>query len=85
MQSRFPARKANPVDPIPQGTETDENILERNGSILLGTEDKGVVVAIRTAEITMGKEDHRADLTPPIRKGGFQESFDLDHGFESKK
>jgi hypothetical protein len=58
MESRLSTREANPVDPIPQRMETGENIFERKGSILLGMENKGVVVAIRTAEITTGKKNH---------------------------
>jgi len=38
--------------------ETGENIFEWKGSILLGMENKGVVVAIRAAEITTGKKNH---------------------------
>jgi hypothetical protein len=58
MDSRLSARKANPVDPIPHGMQAGENIFQRDGSILLGMENKGVVVAIRTAKITVGKENH---------------------------
>jgi hypothetical protein len=43
-------------------------------------EDERMVVAVRTAEITVGKEKHRAEFPWPIQKGSFQKSFDLDHG-----
>jgi hypothetical protein len=32
--------------------------------------DEGMVVAVRTAEIAMGKEENRAKLSLPIQKGG---------------
>ncbi len=58
MDRGFSTREANPVDPIPHGMEAAENPFEWNGSKLLGMENKGVVVAIRAAEITVGKKDH---------------------------
>jgi hypothetical protein len=58
MESRLSAREADPVDPIPQRMKTGENIFRWKGGILLGMDDQGVVVAIRTAEITTGKENH---------------------------
>jgi hypothetical protein len=70
MESRLSTREANPVDPIPQRMETGENIFEWKGSILLGMENKGVVVAIRTAEITTRKKNHRAEFSPPVQEGG---------------
>ncbi len=79
MDRRLSTREANAIDPIPQRMKADENIFQWNGSILLGMENKGMVVAIRAAEITAGKENHRAEFPPPIREGGFQESLDLDH------
>jgi hypothetical protein len=42
-------------------------------------ENKGMIVAIRTPEVTGGEEKHGAKPPRPIRKGGLQESFDLDH------
>ena len=58
MKGRLSTCEANPIDPIPQRMEASENIFQWNGSILLGMENKGVVVAIRTAEITVGKKKH---------------------------
>jgi hypothetical protein len=83
MERRLSAREANPVDPIPGRMETDKNIFQWNGSILLGMEDETVVVAIRTTEITAREEKYRADSPLPIRERGLQESFDLDHFLES--
>jgi hypothetical protein len=48
--------------------KTGENIFQRNGSILLRMEDQGMVVAIRTAEVTIGKEKHRAEFCRPIQQ-----------------
>jgi hypothetical protein len=42
-------------------------------------ENKGMIVAIGTAEITVGEEKHRAEFSRPIQKGRLQKSFDLDH------
>ena len=84
MERWLSTREANPVDPIPQRMEASENIFQRNGSILLGMEDQSVVVAIRAAEITTGKENHRADFARPIREGRFQKSFNFDHGLGSR-
>jgi hypothetical protein len=83
MERRLSPCEANPIDPIPQRMEASENIFQWKGSILLGMENKGMIVAIRTAEITAGEEKHRADLPLPVREGGLQESFDLDHFLES--
>jgi hypothetical protein len=58
MERRLSACDANPIDPISGRMETDENIFQWNGSILLGMENKGMVVAIRAAEITTRKENH---------------------------
>jgi hypothetical protein len=70
MECRFSTREAHPVDPIPQGMEASENIFQRKRDILLGMEDKRMVVAIRTTEITTGEKKHRADFPLPIREGG---------------
>jgi hypothetical protein len=43
---------------MPQRLETDENILQRYGGILLRMKNKGVIVAIRTPKITAWKEKH---------------------------
>ena len=58
MESRLSARKANAINPSPQRMEASENVFHWNGSILLRMKNKGMVVAIRTAEITVGKEKH---------------------------
>jgi hypothetical protein len=42
-------------------------------------ENEGMVVAVWTAEITVGEEEHRAEFSRPIQKGRLQKSFDLDH------
>jgi hypothetical protein len=83
MERRLSTREADPIDPISQSVEASENIFHWKGSILLGMENEGVIVAIRTAEITTGKKKHRADFPLPIREGSLQESFDLDHFLES--
>jgi hypothetical protein len=70
MESRLSACKANAIDPSPQRMEAGENVFQWNGSILLGVKNKGMVVTIRTAEITEGKEKHRAEFSRPIQKGG---------------
>jgi len=54
MESGFSPRETDPIDPIPQGMETGEHILQEDGSILLGMENKGMVVAVGTAKITGG-------------------------------
>jgi len=46
-----------------------------------------MVVAIGTAEITVGEEKHRAEFSRPIQKRSFKKSFDIDHrkiGFDSE-
>jgi hypothetical protein len=70
MESGFSTCEADPIDPIPQSMETGEYIVQVNGSILLGMENKGMVVAIRTAKITVGKEKYRTEFSRPIQKGG---------------
>jgi len=70
MESGLSARETDPIDPIPQRMETGENIFQVNGDILLRMENKGVVVAVRAAEITVGKEKYRAEFSRPIQKGG---------------
>jgi hypothetical protein len=69
MESGFSPRETDPIDPIPQGMETGENIFQVNGDILLRMENKGMIVAVRAAEITVGKEEYRAEFSRPIQKG----------------
>ena len=59
-------REANSIDPILQRMETKENIFQWNGSILLGMENEGMIVAIRATEITAREEKHRTDFPLPI-------------------
>jgi hypothetical protein len=47
-----------------------ENLFQRDGRVLLRMEDEGMVVAVRTAEITIRKEKHRTKFPWPIQKGG---------------
>jgi hypothetical protein len=47
-----------------------ENLFQRNGRILFRVEDEGMVVAVRTAEITVREEKHRTKFPWPIQKGG---------------
>jgi hypothetical protein len=58
MESRFSPRETDSIDPIPQSMETGENIFQVNGDILLGMENKGMVVAVGTAKITVGEEKY---------------------------
>ena len=62
-----------------------QDMFQGNGKILLGMKNQAVVMAVRTAKITMGEKDHRADLPPPVDEGRFQESSDLDHGRSASK
>ena len=48
-------------------------------------ENKCVVMAVRTAEIAVGKKDHGTDLSRPIDERSFQESFDFDHRSSASK
>jgi hypothetical protein len=47
-----------------------EDIPQGDGGILLGMENKGMVMAVRAAEITVGKKKHGAEFSWPIQKGG---------------
>jgi hypothetical protein len=69
MESGLSTREADPIDPIPQGMETGEYILQDDGSILLGMENQGMVVTVRTAKITARKEKYRTEFSRPIQKG----------------
>ena len=70
MEGGFSPREANPIDPISQRTKPTENIFQRKRRITLRMENKGMVVAVGAAEITVGEEKHGADFSWPIRKGG---------------
>jgi hypothetical protein len=59
--------------------KASKNIFEWKGRILLRMKNKGMIMAIGTPEITGGEEKYGANSPRPIRKGNFQESFDLDH------
>ena len=54
MESGFSTCEADPIDPIPQSMETGKYIFQVNGNILVGMENKGMVVAVGTAKITGG-------------------------------
>jgi len=69
MKSGLPPCETNPIDPVPERMEASENIFQWNGSILLRMENKGMVVAVWTAEITAGKKNHGAEFSRPIQKG----------------
>jgi hypothetical protein len=43
-------------------------------------QNKGMVVAVRTAEITVRKKKDGAEFPGPIQKRGLYKSLDLDHG-----
>jgi hypothetical protein len=42
-----------------------------------------VVVAVRTAEVAVRKEENRTDFPWPIDKRSLYKSFDLEHRMES--
>jgi hypothetical protein len=57
VQGGLPARDADPVNPISERVETLQNVFEGNGGVPLRMKDEGVVVAIRTPEVTRRKEE----------------------------
>jgi hypothetical protein len=70
MKSRLSARDANSIDPTLKRVEVTQNVFKRDRTILFRMENEGVVMAVRTAEIAIRKEKHRADFPWPIHKGG---------------
>jgi hypothetical protein len=58
VQGRLSTCDANPVNPISKGAEAIEDIFKWNRRISLRVENERVVMAIGTAKVAMGKEDH---------------------------
>jgi hypothetical protein len=71
MQGGLSTRKANPINPILKRVKATQNVFQWDGRITLRMENEGVVMAVRTAEVTIGEEKYRAELFWPIHKGGF--------------
>jgi hypothetical protein len=71
VQGRLSTRYANPVNPIPQGVDATQNVFQWNRRITIGMKNEGVVMAVRTAKVTAGKKENRAEFPWPIDKGGF--------------
>jgi hypothetical protein len=70
MEGWLSTCEANSVDPISQRMKTTENIFQWNGGILPRMENKGMIVAIRTAKITVRKKKHGTEFFWPIQKRG---------------
>jgi len=81
FQSGFPACNANPIDPAAKRFESAQHFFQWNGSVPLRMQDKRMIMAVRTAKIAAGQKEDGAEFSWPIQKGGFQESFDLGHGY----
>jgi hypothetical protein len=60
IQGGFSTGDANPVNPILEAPEATQNVFQWNGRILLRMKGEGMVVAVRAAEIAMGKEEDSA-------------------------
>ena len=78
MKSGLSSRETNPIDPALKRTESAENGFERNRTIPLRIKDERMIMAVRTAEIAIRKEENGTNLPGPIDEGSFQKSFDLD-------
>jgi len=71
MQGGFSTRKANPINPILKGKEAGQNVIKRDRRIPLWVKNKGMVMAVWTAEIAVREEENRADFPWPIHEGSF--------------
>jgi hypothetical protein len=71
MEGRFSTCEADSIHPVSERKEMSQNVIEWNGRISLRLKNERVVMAIRTSEIAVGKEENRADFPWPIHKGSF--------------
>ena len=70
MKGRLSARDTNSVDPTLKRVEVTQNVFQRDRTVLFRMKNEGVIMAVRAAEIAIRKEEHRADFSWPIHKGG---------------
>jgi len=70
MKGRLSTCDTNPIDPTLKRVEATQNVFKRDRTILFRMKNERVVMAVRTAEIAIRKEEHRADFPWPIHKGG---------------
>jgi len=70
MKGGLSACDANPVDPTLKRVEVTQNLFKRDRAIFFRMKNERVVMAVRTTEIAIRKEEHRADFPWPIHKGG---------------
>jgi len=71
FQSRLSTGDANPIDPPLKGAEPTEHFFQGNRSVFLRMEDKGMIMAVRTAEVATGEEEDGTKFPWPIQKGRF--------------
>ena len=81
MKGRFSACETDAIEPPFKTSEASENLLEWNCKVVLGMKGKGVIMAVRAAEVAIGEEKDRTDFPRPIHKGSLQKSLDLNAHF----
>jgi hypothetical protein len=70
MKGRLSPCETNPIDPTLKRVEASKNLFKWNRKILLRMKNERVVMAVRTAEVAVRKEENRAKFSWPIHKGG---------------
>ena len=75
MDGGFSACDAKAVDPILKAFHPLQNAIQGKRFHGIGLQYKLVVVTIRTPEVAVGQKDDRANVSGPVEKRRFDETF----------